>query len=87
MATAIVADEMRKDPRIDATVVNVADLKLAMPGLAPTEDSKKLQQLVKDATAVVLSTPEYHGSYSSGADHPNIDVVCWCLLSHERISQ
>ena len=40
-------------------------LDLAMPGLAPTEDAKTLQALVEGATAVVLATPEYHGSFSS----------------------
>lgn len=66
MATTLVADELRKDPKVEAIVVNIADIKLSMPGLAPSEDAKKLQQQVKDAAAVVLATPEYHGSYSSG---------------------
>src|SRR5438477_1890918 len=45
MASALVVDELRKDPKIEGT--------------------KRLQQEVKDATAVILATPEYHGSFSS----------------------
>ena len=67
MATALVADELKKDPRISVVTFNPGEMKLAMPGLAPTEDGKRMQQEVKEAAAVVLATPEYHGSYSSGS--------------------
>lgn len=79
MASAIVADELKKDSRIAVSVVNPAELKLAMPGLAPTEDGKRLQEQVKDSAAVVLATPEYHGSFSSG--NSSRDILSFHLFS------
>ncbi|MCP5109291.1 MAG: NAD(P)H-dependent oxidoreductase, partial [bacterium] len=40
---------------------------LSLPGKPGGEEAAaKLQDAVKGATGVVLATPEYHGSYSSG---------------------
>jgi NAD(P)H-dependent FMN reductase len=66
MASALVADELRKDPEVDVQVINPAELDLPFPGLAGRSDGpRKLQVAVKQATAIVLATPEYHGSFSS----------------------
>ena len=66
MASALVADELSKDPKVGVKIINPGEMDLRMPGAAEeTEDSKKLKQAVHDATAVVLATPEYHGSFSS----------------------
>lgn len=66
MASALVADELRKDPTIGVHVINPADYHLPLPGLDPkSEGTRRLQEEVKNATAVVLATPEYHGSLSS----------------------
>ena len=66
MASALVADELRKDPRISVEVINPAELGLPFPGVDPNSPAtKRLQETVKNATAVVLVTPEYHGSFSS----------------------
>ena len=47
-------------------VIHSAELDLPAPGLAAKSDGpRKLQEAVKHATAVVLATPEYHGSFSS----------------------
>jgi FMN reductase len=62
----IVADEIRKDPRITLEIVDPADLDLPFPGEeSDSSDPGKLQELVKGATGVILSTPEYHGCFSS----------------------
>lgn len=63
-AAALVVDEL-KQREIAVELVEPAALNLAAPGAAPTDDAKALQAKVKDATAVVLATPEYHGSFSS----------------------
>ncbi|MBV9610369.1 MAG: NAD(P)H-dependent oxidoreductase, partial [Acidobacteria bacterium] len=64
MASAIVVDELQKDAGIRVTVVNPAEWHLPFPGTDGASDStRKLQELVKSATAVVLVTPEYHGSF------------------------
>ncbi len=66
MPSALVVDQLRKDPKIQVEVVNPATLNLPFPGTDPDSASAKaLQQQVKNATAVVLATPEYHGSFSS----------------------
>jgi chromate reductase len=66
MASALVVDELRKDPKVRVHLINPADYHLPFPGTDPhSEGTKRLQQEVKDATAVILATPEYHGSFSS----------------------
>src|SRR5215510_7841776 len=66
MASALVVDELKKDPKVTVELINPAELNLPFPGTNPgAEGTKKLQASVKNATAVVLATPEYHGSLSS----------------------
>ena len=65
MASALVADELRQQ-EVSVTVINPAELNLPLPGLdysAP--GARKLQDAVREATGVILATPEYHGSISS----------------------
>lgn len=65
MASALVADEFRKNG-ITVDVVNPAELDLPWPGTQPNHPAAaQLQSLIAAATAVVLATPEYHGSFSS----------------------
>lgn len=64
-ATALVVDELKKDARVHVLWLNPAELNLPMPGLGFSDGSRELQEAVKHATAVVLATPEYHGSFSS----------------------
>ncbi len=42
-------------------------LDLAFPHEPATEDAKRLKQAVIEADAVILATPEYHGSFSAQA--------------------
>jgi FMN reductase len=66
MAAAIVADELRRHPKIAVDFVNPAELHLPFPGQDPNSpDTQILQRIVTDATGVILVTPEYHGSFSS----------------------
>lgn len=64
-ALALAVDEVKKN----GVAVQVADptsMHLTMPGVAnDSEDPQKLQAMVKEASGVILSTPEYHGSFSS----------------------
>jgi NAD(P)H-dependent FMN reductase len=63
-ALALVNDELQK---AGATVTNFdpANRKLGFPGESPTEDAQELQKVLREATGVVLATPEYHGTFSS----------------------
>jgi chromate reductase, NAD(P)H dehydrogenase (quinone) len=66
MASALVVDELKKDPKVRVEVMNPLELDLPLPGTNPhAEGTRKLQEAVKKATAVILATPEYHGSLSS----------------------
>jgi NAD(P)H-dependent FMN reductase len=64
-ALALVADELEK-MGVAHEVVDPAVLALPLPGTDPGSPAMKaLQEKVRSATAVVLATPEYHGSFSS----------------------
>ena len=66
MASALVVDELKKNPKVTVQLINPGELNLPFPGVNPhAEGTRKLQDAVKSATAVVLATPEYHGSISS----------------------
>ena len=46
-------------------LIDLAELTLAMPGADATPDATRLADTMRAADAVVLATPEYHGSYSA----------------------
>ena len=64
-ALHIVVDELSKNDNVSVEVIDPAELKLALPGQDEGKSSETIQKIVKEATGVVISTPEYHGSYSS----------------------
>ena len=64
-ALAVTVDELRKDQDVSVEVVDPAGLELRGPGAQNPAVVKALQKKVTAATGVILSTPEYHGSYSS----------------------
>jgi NAD(P)H-dependent FMN reductase len=65
-ASALVVDELRKDPQVSVEVIDPAKLDLPFPGARPdAESTRRLQEQVRAAAGVVLATPEYHGSFSS----------------------
>ena len=63
MALALVNDELRR-AGTSVTMINPATISLGFPG-EPETDAMNIRQLVSDATGVVISTPEYHGSFSA----------------------
>jgi len=65
MASALVIDELKKDPMVHVQVIDPSTLELSPPGLPSSTGARQLQETVKQATAIVLATPEYHGSFSS----------------------
>ena len=65
MASAVVADELGKDPDVAVETIDPSTLELAPPGLPGSVDTKELQEKVRQAGGIVLATPEYHGSFSS----------------------
>ncbi len=65
-ALALVADELRQQPRVNVTEINPRAMQLLFPGEpGESRDSQLLQSTVQKATGVVLATPEYHGSFAA----------------------
>jgi len=64
-ALSLVVDELKKKENVDLDIFDPRKLSLSQPGLEPTEQAKRLQKAVSEATGVILATPEYHGSLSS----------------------
>jgi FMN reductase len=63
-AATLVVDELRsRDIHVD--VIDPAHMDLPLPGTGTTPDAERMQEIVRDATALVLCTPEYHGGLSS----------------------
>lgn len=65
-ATALVVDELERQPDVDVQVIDPSVLNLALPGMT-SEGSREqeLQATIRNAGGVILATPEYHGSFSS----------------------
>ena len=65
-AVHLVIDELNKHPEIQVDLIDPTNLTLHIPGQGDDHsDAEQIQDIVKNATGVVLATPEYHGSYSS----------------------
>lgn len=63
-AVQVVNDELRKRER-DVTYLDAREMTLSFPGTEPTKDTLRLRTAIREADAVVLGTPEYHGSFSA----------------------
>jgi NAD(P)H-dependent FMN reductase len=65
-ALALAVDELSKQPKVQVNPVDLDAFNLPFPG-KPARDSsvERLRQIVREATGVVIATPEYHGSFSS----------------------
>ncbi|MGD2028037.1 MAG: NAD(P)H-dependent oxidoreductase [Anaerolineales bacterium] len=78
-ALAVVVNEMEKQPNVVVHQINLGEIDFTLPG-RPLRDPrvKELRQIISNATAVVIATPEYHGTFSSliklaieNLGHPN----------------
>lgn len=64
-AVAIVAEEFaQRHPEVVFDIIDPRHLDLPGPA-SDSVDARAMQQILGEATGVILSTPEYHGSYSS----------------------
>lgn len=65
-ALRLVANELGRHEEVSVDVVDPAELTLPFPGQPDaTGDAKRMGDVLRGATGVVLSTPEYHGGFSS----------------------
>jgi len=65
MALNIVMDELDKDEAVSVTLVDPADVDLVFPGESSNESVAQMVEAVKNATGVIMATPEYHGTFSA----------------------
>lgn len=65
MALSLVADELRSEPGVTVDVVDPAKMDLSFPGKGSTDGAAQMVDMVRNATGLVLATPEYHGSFSA----------------------
>lgn len=63
-ALQVVVDELCNQDA-EPIVFDARDLSLGFPGETETRDAKKLREAVATAPAIILATPEYHGSFSA----------------------
>jgi NAD(P)H-dependent FMN reductase len=63
-ALSLVNDELAKQGAAVETF-DPAGMSLGFPGELVTEDAKRMQESIKGASGLVVSTPEYHGCFSS----------------------
>ncbi len=63
-AARLVIDELRTREGVTVEVADLGAMTLAFPGHEPTADTTRLRKLLEHAGAVVIATPEYHGSFA-----------------------
>lgn len=64
-AAKVIEDELKKS-KIQFELIEAKDLNLSLPGIKnPNSSASSLQEKVKDATGIILVSPEYHGGVSS----------------------
>lgn len=63
-ALAVVIDELRSRGH-QVKLIDARDLTLSFPGHEQTPDAVELVDAVEAASAVVLASPEYHGSFAA----------------------
>jgi len=65
-ALKIVLEQLRNEKNVILEVIDPAELRLPFPGEDEGDETAGLlKKLIKDATGVVMATPEYNGSFSS----------------------
>ena len=65
-ALALVENELETHPKVQVVSLKPFSLNLPFPGMSGDFPGQtQLHDAVRDATAVVFATPEYHGSFSA----------------------
>ena len=62
---AIAIDEIKKYPQCTLEIIDPRKITLLLPGKEGQSSQERLKKIVTQADGVILTTPEYHGSYSS----------------------
>ena len=86
-ALALVVDELDRKQRVQVTSIDPSRLILPFPG-QPGEfpDQQALQSAVRDATGVVLATPEYHGGFAAVMKLVIENLGCPSLLAGKPVA-
>ena len=65
MALDIVVDELKQETGVGVTVIDPTDVDLVFPGQPSNDSVARMIEAVKNATGVIMATPEYHGTFSA----------------------
>ena len=63
-ALALVNDELVRHA-VEVDYIDPADWDLGPPGRTNNAEAERLRAIIREATGVVIATPEYHGSFAS----------------------
>ncbi len=63
-ALEVVNEELRR-LGAEVDVLDARELELNFPGQPATDDAKRVQECCRKASAVVIATPEYHGTFAA----------------------
>jgi len=64
-ALRLVIDEIKKKPDVSLEVIDPLEMQFPALGKEDKSKAEQIQKIVSSATGIILSTPEYHGSYSA----------------------
>jgi chromate reductase len=65
-ALSLVVDELRRNSLVEVKEIDFTHFTLAFPGRTGDEQqARQMRETVKNATGLIIATPEYHGSFSS----------------------
>lgn len=63
MAATLIIDELQQSG-VQFDIIDPSTLRLVFPGTAkPNDDVRAMSETVKQATGIVIATPEYHGTF------------------------
>ncbi len=62
---ALAVDELQARHQVRVDLIDLSTTEFPFPGQRSSQATQWAQELVKAAAAILLATPEYHGSYSS----------------------
>lgn len=65
MASALVANELARHPNLTVETIQPERYDLPLPGMPESPGVETLQKQIECADAIVFSTPEYNGGFSS----------------------
>lgn len=65
-AVRLIEKELKERPNVDINLIDISGIDFPFPGQKKeSRELSEFKRILREADAVILATPEYHGSYSS----------------------